>query len=205
MHQMNNAFQFRGLILSACLPDAADPTEQPSTITTKGKAPADVSLVVPTDEDITVGLTGELIEDGMVEGIDLPEQVQILHEWYKKYQLTPKMKAFLGAVVVTAGNLTLAARAVPIAIWSHYRWLEESADYKAAFNTAKSLAADTLLSEAIRRAHQGTTKPVFYKGEVCGSIREYSDSLMLALLKAKFPEEFRERSEAKVTAAVEAC
>ena len=54
------------------------------------------------------------------------------------------------------------------------------------------LFADDLEAEMYRRAVHGTDKPVFYKGEVVGEIREYSDQLAITLAKATRPEKFRE-------------
>lgn len=60
---------------------------------------------------------------------------------------------------------------------------------------AEAQAARTLEDEAVRRAHEGLRKPVRYKGKIVGYETEYSDSLMLALLKANNPEKFREHVE----------
>ena len=49
-----------------------------------------------------------------------------------------------------------------------------------------------LEAEARRRAAIGVDEPVFYKGEVVGHIRKYSDTLLMFLLKAHWPEKFRE-------------
>ena len=38
----------------------------------------------------------------------------------------------------------------------------------------------------------GVKQPVFYKGEVCGSVRKYSDVLLIFLLKGLRPEVYRE-------------
>lgn len=47
--------------------------------------------------------------------------------------------------------------------------------------------------EAQRRAVDGTRKPVYYKGVKVGAVQEYSDNLMMFLLKARRPEVYRER------------
>ena len=46
--------------------------------------------------------------------------------------------------------------------------------------------------EARIRAMFGVKQPVFYKGEVCGSVRKYSDVLLIFLLKGLRPEVYRE-------------
>ena len=50
--------------------------------------------------------------------------------------------------------------------------------------------------EARRRAVKGTDKPVFQRGEQVGTIREYSDTLLMFLLKANKPEKFRDNFDA---------
>ncbi|MHC5536960.1 hypothetical protein ACYOEI_01645 [Singulisphaera rosea] len=64
---------------------------------------------------------------------------------------------------------------------------------------------DTLESEARRRALDGVEKPVFYRGQKCGAIREYSDALLMFLMKAARPERFRESYDAhKIVALLQA-
>lgn len=46
--------------------------------------------------------------------------------------------------------------------------------------------------EAVRRARFGTKKPVFYRGHEVGHVQEYSDQLMMMLLKALNPQKYRE-------------
>ncbi len=103
-----------------------------------------------------------------------------------------KANAFLAAFRTTA-SIAKAAKAAKIERSLHYRWLKNP-KYAAAFERAKEQAAQVLEDEAVRRAVEGTLKPVFYKGFQCGKIREYSDSLMQTLLKAWKPDKYRERS-----------
>ena len=56
------------------------------------------------------------------------------------------------------------------------------------FEDADEEVTETLEREATRRASKGTLKPVFYQGKVCGEIREYSDTLLIFLLKARRPD-----------------
>ncbi len=65
--------------------------------------------------------------------------------------------------------------------------------FKEAYGHAMDDGADVLEAEAQRRGYQGTNKPVFYQGEIVGHIREYSDTLLTLLLRARNPEKFRER------------
>jgi hypothetical protein len=56
-------------------------------------------------------------------------------------------------------------------------------EFRAAWEEALKIGYDILESEAIRRATLGASKPVYYKGEVCGHVTEYSDSLLMFMLK----------------------
>ncbi|UTW56170.1 hypothetical protein [Kordiimonas sp. SCSIO 12610] len=71
-----------------------------------------------------------------------------------------------------------------------YAWRLEDAAFDAAWARAWSSGADMLEEEAIRRAVTGVEKPVFRGGEVVGHVRDYSDSMLMFLLKARKPELF---------------
>ena len=65
-----------------------------------------------------------------------------------------------------------------------------SEDFAAQWDEALEEGTDLLEAEARRRAVTGINKPVFYKGEVVGSIPKYSDRLLIFLLKAHRPQMF---------------
>lgn len=110
----------------------------------------------------------------------------------------PKKAAFLTAYVQTA-TISHAAKAAGIDRTTHYRWLENDAEYAKAFDAAHSDAVERLEAEAVRRAADGVDEPVFYKGEPVGYVRKYSDTLLIFLLKAANPEKYRERISAELT------
>lgn len=93
------------------------------------------------------------------------------------------------------GNVSEAALRAGIERSTAYRLYQSTPDFAEAWDASLEVACDALELEARRRAFLGTQKPVFYKGQECGSIREYSDTLMVVLLKAHRPEKFRERTE----------
>jgi hypothetical protein len=109
----------------------------------------------------------------------------------------PKKPAFLAAYA-ELGNITQAAEVVGMSRTMHYMWLEDDPAYQAAFKAANEQACDRLRQEARRRAVEGTDKPVFYQGAQCGTIREYSDTLLIFLMKGAMPDEFRERQQVDV-------
>src|SRR5215469_18944091 len=108
--------------------------------------------------------------------------------------LTPNQEKFLGAYAEHA-RVFKAAEIAGVARTQHYAWLKESRVYAKAFDEVKAQAAQALEDEAVRRAVNGVDKPVFYQGEVCGQVTEYSDTLLAMLLKAHIPDRYKERSE----------
>lgn len=56
-------------------------------------------------------------------------------------------------------------------------------------------STELLEREAYRRAAVGVDKPVFQGGKQVGKVREYSDTLLIFLLKARRPDTYRERVE----------
>jgi hypothetical protein len=111
--------------------------------------------------------------------------------------VNPHQSAFLAAFRAT-GNVRLACKAASVGRSSHYRWLEKNSEYREAFDLAKEDAADIIEAEAFRRAVVGVEKPVgWYKGKPGGTVREYSDILLIFLLKALRPEKYRERVEVR--------
>lgn len=74
------------------------------------------------------------------------------------------------------------------------RGMEELGDtrWRELWDESLELFADRLEAEMARRAIEGVDKPVFYKGEEVGTIREYSDTLAITLARAVRPARFRE-------------
>ena len=53
---------------------------------------------------------------------------------------------------------------------------------------------DALEDEAVRRAVEGVIKPVFHQGKRVGTLRVFSDPLLMFLLRARRPERFADRT-----------
>lgn len=109
-----------------------------------------------------------------------------------------KKEAFLAAYS-EVGTITRAAEIAGIDRMQHYYWMDHDPEYPERFRQAEQKAADRLEQEARRRAVEGTEKPVFYKGKQCGVVREYSDTLLIFLLKGALPDKYKERVAAEHT------
>lgn len=105
---------------------------------------------------------------------------------------------WLAALEIT-GVVTAACRAVGIASSTPYHWFELHPEYKYLWDESERISRDALVLEARRRAIEGTQKTVYQKGIAVGTEQVYSDNLLLALLKAKFPEEFADRFVIKLS------
>lgn len=91
------------------------------------------------------------------------------------------------------GNVSLACKTVEIDRATAYRHKKDDTEFSEAWEAATQDAADILEAEAWRRANEGVDEPVFYKGQVCGHVRRYSDLLIMFLLKGIRPEKYREK------------
>ncbi len=112
----------------------------------------------------------------------------------QKASITPKMRAFLDAYAQT-GSIPAAAQAVGIDRSTHRKSYMKNPAYAAEFEDAKHDVKDMLETEVIRRATRGTDRPVFHKGKQVGTIREYSDLLLIFYLKAMDPQKYREHHQ----------
>jgi hypothetical protein len=117
-------------------------------------------------------------------------QLEEVGSEYKTLQ--HKKKTFLAAFAET-GNISAASRLSGVDRKNHYDWMKDDPDYPTMFIDADKQAAEALETEARRRAVQGTNKPVFYKGEECGTVKEYSDTLLIFLMKGAMPDKYSER------------
>lgn len=111
-------------------------------------------------------------------------------------KVTPEKKAaFCAALVASGGNITRACQAVEIVRMTAYRWREEDPEFAADWDRCRAAGVDALEDEALRRAFEGYDKPIVHKGEVTGTMKEYSDTLTIFLLKGGKPEKYKERVE----------
>ena len=119
---------------------------------------------------------------------------------------TPKKRewkpAFIAALRET-GNVRRAAEAAGIAWKTAYREREKAKRFREEWDDALGEATDLLEEEARRRAVEGLVRYKFHQGAPVLHPEthepyyelEYSDTLLIFLLKAHRPEMFRERYE----------
>jgi hypothetical protein len=105
-----------------------------------------------------------------------------------------KQVAFLTAFA-ERGNVQGACMVSGVGRRTIYHWLECDESFAQQFDDARQTATDVLEAECHRRAVKGVPDPVFYQGKMVGQVQRYSDVLLLALLNAYRPEQFRRQQQ----------
>lgn len=108
-----------------------------------------------------------------------------------------KKEAFLASYRQN-GNITRAATDAGISRVTVFRWQEKDEQFAIRMRQAMEAAIDLLEEEARRRAYQGTTKPVYQGGKLVGVEQEYSDTLLIFLLKGARPAKYRDNARVEV-------
>lgn len=101
---------------------------------------------------------------------------------------------------IQLGTISKAAKKAGISRQTHYDWLknDKKGFYRRAFEAADKMAADLLEEEAFRRAVEGDTRIIYYKGTEVGRQQVKSDALLALLLKGRIPK-YRENTEINTT------
>lgn len=112
------------------------------------------------------------------------------------YQFRHEKKAIFLAAFRENGNIKLSATIAQVDRTAVYKWLEHDQEFLTAFGLAKKDAVESLEAEATRRATEGVKKikVIYHNGKVVGyqEETEYSDTLLIFLLKGAAPEKYRE-------------
>lgn len=115
---------------------------------------------------------------------------------------TPEKREVFLEALRQGYSIAHACRQAAIGRTAAYEWRNDDPAFAAEWDAAESEGSDVLEDEARRRAVEGvvTEKRIASKdGEsVETAVRiEYSDTLLIFLLKGRRPEKYRERYEAK--------
>ena len=108
---------------------------------------------------------------------------------------------FLSALAET-GKVPTACQIAGVSHMTPYRRRKSDIDFAQRYEDAENLATKLLEREAWRRASEGVDKPVWYKGEQIGVERQYSDTLLIFLLKARDPAKYRDNYQNNVNVQV---
>lgn len=104
-----------------------------------------------------------------------------------------KKALFLESFALNA-NVMLSARAAGVSRQAVYQWLEKDEDFSHAFNLAKEEAKDTIRAEIYRRGVEGWDEDVYQLAKFAGTVRKYSDTLLIFHAKALMSE-YRDKQQ----------
>lgn len=130
-------------------------------------------------------------------------------------KLTPeKLTAFCAALAETC-NVGKACAAVGIARQTAYEWRDEIPEFAERWDKALKVGVSALEDEAHRRAFEGVDDPLTHQGQftylppdpdagegakpVIATVKKYSDTLAIFLLKAHDPEKYRDNAKIEMS------
>lgn len=106
----------------------------------------------------------------------------------------PRKIAFLLNLSVL-GNRTRAAKATGVSTVATWMWRRDDDVFRERYMEAMKMAAELHEDEMFRRASEGVLEPVYQGGALVGSVRKFSDTLLIFALKGAMPEKYKDRVE----------
>lgn len=101
------------------------------------------------------------------------------------------------------GQVAAACRAAGVGRSLAYLHRQDDPEFAEAWDDAVQSGLDHLEEEAARRAVKGVERPVFHKGQPVGTVKEYSDTLLIFLLKGGRPEKYRDNHKVELGGSVQ--
>lgn len=116
----------------------------------------------------------------------------------QRFVADKKKNDFLNALLET-GLRNKAAEIVGISRQTHYVWMKNDDEYAEKYEDVRLMLVDNLEDAAYERAVNGVERKVYFKGEEVGTQTEYSDQLLVVLLKANMPEKYKEINKVELS------
>ncbi len=102
----------------------------------------------------------------------------------------------------TCGRVGESAHAAGIDPATVTRWRADDEAFATAEGHAHDSFVEMLEKEAVRRAVTGVEKPVYQQGEMVGTVREYSDTLLIFMMKGERPGKYRDQAKIELSGSV---
>lgn len=97
------------------------------------------------------------------------------------------------------GLVSYACEDAGIGRTTAYQARQRDEAFALAWADTEQQVTETMERELYRRAVEGVDKPVYQGGKRVGTIREYSDTLLIVGLKARAPDRYRENFKVEHT------
>lgn len=101
--------------------------------------------------------------------------------------------------LANTGNVRASCLAAGVNPVTAYRTRDRSEAFAQQWAEAERQATQLLEAEAWRRAAQGVEKGIYHQGERIATERQYSDTLLIFLLKARDPAKYRENHKVEMS------
>jgi hypothetical protein len=119
----------------------------------------------------------------------------------RQRKITQRKRRTLLTLLAQGSRIGVACEAIKVSRQAVHLVRRREPEFNQQVEDALAVGATALEDEALRRAVEGVDRPVFQGGKLCGHVREYSDTLLLALLKARLPDKYRDRVSQEITGA----
>jgi uncharacterized protein YeaC (DUF1315 family) len=120
---------------------------------------------------------------------------------YKDDTATAKQLEIFFSTLAATDHVQKAVTASGLSPRSVYYWRDKDPEFAQRWTDAREAYVDKLEAEAFRRAVEGTEKGVWHQGMQVGTEKQYSDSLLALMLKAKRKREYGDASKVELTGA----
>jgi hypothetical protein len=107
------------------------------------------------------------------------------------YRANQWRRVFLDVLAATC-NVSAACNEAGVHRGTAYRHKGKCPRFAEKWDDAIDVAVDSLYAEARRRAKDGVKRGIWHQGKRVGFERDFSDTLLIFLLKAHRPEMFRD-------------
>lgn len=90
------------------------------------------------------------------------------------------------------GTVMRACKETKIGRSTVYEWRQADEAFALAWADIEEATTEAMEREAYRRAVEGVTKPLVSAGKLVTEVQEYSDTLLIFMLKSRRPEKYRD-------------
>ncbi len=111
------------------------------------------------------------------------------------------LKARFLELFTSTGSISKTCDLLGMVRRTFYHWKKGDPEFRKKFEEADEMCLGMLEDEAHRRAVLGVDKPIYQGGKMVGYQREYSDTMLIVLLKARAPQKYKERFAGELTGA----
>lgn len=131
--------------------------------------------------------------------IDKPPRVHVRTRIMRTQDLLDELAETLQS---NHGDFFAACRTCRVSPSFVRKWAKDDAKVKEILDEAEAVGSLSLESEALRRAVDGVDEGVYYRGELVGTEKKYSDTLLNTLLKAKIRDKYAQEGGTNVNVAI---